>query len=277
VTATDTTTRHTPGAEESVADIVDRARGGDREAFADLYVRYRPQIYTYLMRRTSDRELSEDLTSDVFVRALARIGTFTWRGKDFGAWLATIARNLLLDHYKSSRFRREVATGDMYDRDLAVGDSGELVTEHLARADVLAELRKALGDLTPDQWECLWLRYWHDLPFEEIGLRMDRSMFAAKMLKERALQKLSAPPHQSRAAGTGPTRTRDAHGVRHPSRLACAGLRRPAGLPACSVAATARALRTPGPWKDPPHGDDRHARHACPADGRPGRGPRPAA
>ncbi|WP_333745966.1 sigma-70 family RNA polymerase sigma factor [Streptomyces sp. IBSBF 2950] len=193
MTVIDTTTRQTAEAAETVTAIVDRARGGDREAFGLLYARYQPQIYTYLWRRTHNRQLSEDLTADVFVRALARIGKFTWRGSDFGAWLATIARNLLLDHYKSSRHRREVPTGDMRDQDLAVGDIGEQVSEHLAKADVLAELRKALADLTPDQWECLWLRYWHDLPFGDIGERMDRSMYAAKMLKERALQNLSTP------------------------------------------------------------------------------------
>ncbi|MGV9342885.1 sigma-70 family RNA polymerase sigma factor [Streptomyces sp. NPDC003688] len=193
MSATDTTTRQTTEAEQSLAAIVDRARSGDREAFGALYARYQPQIYTYLRRRTHDRELSEDLTSDVFARALARIGTFTWRGSDFGAWLSTIARNLLLDHYKSARYRREVPTGDMHDQDLAVGDVGEQITEHLARTDVLAELRKALAGLTPAQWQCLWLRYWRDLPFEEIGQRMDRSTHAAKMLKERALQNLSTP------------------------------------------------------------------------------------
>ncbi|QIB49519.1 RNA polymerase sigma factor [Streptomyces aureoverticillatus] len=193
MTATDTTTPQTTEAQEPAAAIVDRARGGDREAFGVLYARYRPQIYTYLLRRTHDRELSEDLTGDVFVRALARIGAFTWRGSDFGAWLATIARNLLLDHYKSCRYRREVSTGDMYDRDVAVGDVGEQVTDYLARADVIAELRKALAGLTPAQWECLWLRYWRDLPFGEIGQRMDRSVNAAKVLKERALRSLSAP------------------------------------------------------------------------------------
>lgn len=180
--------------EELVAAVVvDRACGGDREAFGVLYARYRPQIYTYLWRRTHDRELSEDLTADVFVRALDRIDSFTWRGRDFGAWLATIARNLLLDHYKSSRCRREVPTGDMYDQDVAVDDIGEQVTEHMIRADVLAELRSALGDLTSDQWKCLWLRYWHDLPFDEIGRRMDRNAHAVKILKQRALRKLSAP------------------------------------------------------------------------------------
>lgn len=193
MTVIDTTTRSASEVEEPVTAIVDRARGGDREAFGVLYARYQPQIYTYLRRRTGDQQLSEDLTSDVFVRALTRIGTFTWRGSDFGAWLATISRNLLLDHYKSSRHRREVPTGDMYDQDLTVGDIGDQFTECLTRADVLAELRKALADLTPDQWECLWLRYWHDLPFGDIGKRMDRTMQAAQRLNGRALQSLSTP------------------------------------------------------------------------------------
>ncbi|MFK0112535.1 RNA polymerase sigma factor [Streptomyces sp. NPDC091217] len=194
MTITDTTTQTASEAEQPVAAIVDRARGGDREAFGVLYARYQPQIYAYLLRRTHDQQLSEDLTSDVFVRALTRIGAFTWRGSDFGAWLATIARNLLIDHYKSSRYRREVATGDMHDHDQAVvGDIGEHVTEHMVRADVLAVLRKALAGLTPGQWECLWLRYWHALPFGEIGRRTGRSIHAVQAIKESALRKLSAP------------------------------------------------------------------------------------
>ncbi|WP_055633042.1 RNA polymerase sigma factor [Streptomyces griseoruber] len=196
MTVIDTTTRPASEAEQPVAAIVDRARGGDREAFGVLYARYQPQIYTYLWRRTHDRELSEDLTSDVFVRALARISTFTWRGSDFGAWLATIARNLLLDHYKSSRHRREIPTGDMHDQDLPVGDVGEQVTEHLAKADILTELRKALGDLTPDQWKCLWLRYWHDLPFGDIGQRMDRTMQIKAALLQAASGSLTTPPRR---------------------------------------------------------------------------------
>ncbi|MFE9770015.1 sigma-70 family RNA polymerase sigma factor [Streptomyces sp. NPDC005808] len=192
MTATDTTTRHTPGAEESVEDIVDRARGGDREAFADLYVRYRPQIYTYLLRRTHDQQLSEDLTGDVFVRALDRIDSFTWRGSDFGAWLATTARNRLLDYYKSARYRRETPTADMRDHDQAA-DTDDQVIEKLARAPVYRELQKAITGLTRDQQECLRLRYWHDLPHAEIGRRMNRTQHAATILHQRALRSLSAP------------------------------------------------------------------------------------
>ena len=63
--------------------------------------------------------LAEDLTSETFLRALRRIDTFTWHGKDIGAWFITIARNLVTDHVKSSRFKLEVTTADMLDADRA--------------------------------------------------------------------------------------------------------------------------------------------------------------
>ncbi|MEU8480344.1 sigma-70 family RNA polymerase sigma factor [Streptomyces hygroscopicus] len=238
-----TTPRQNSQSAEPAAAIVDRARGGDREAFADLYVRYRTQIYTYLLRRTHNRELSEDLTGDVFVRALDRIGTFTWRGRDAGAWLTTIARNLLLDHYKSSRNRREIPTADMHDRDLNVEDIGEQVTDYLARADLITELHNALTELSPDQRECLRLRYWHDLPFDEIGRRMDRSVYAAKMLKERALRNLRAPHIQAallKLTHSGPD---DSHGVWFPSCLT---------LPTQACAAPHASPRVPSPRQPAP-------------------------
>ncbi|MFF7987011.1 sigma-70 family RNA polymerase sigma factor [Streptomyces sp. NPDC007901] len=204
MTITDTTTRPASEAEQPVAAIVDRARGGDREAFGVLYARYQPQIYAYLLRRTGDRQLSEDLTGDVFVRALTRIGTFTWRGSDIGAWLNTIARNLLFDYFRSSRFRREWPTADMRDHDQAVTDAVDQVTDRLALAPVVGELRKAITGLTPDQQECLRLRWWHDLPFAEVGRRMNRSGHAAQILHRRALSNLSAP--HIKAALSGPAR-----------------------------------------------------------------------
>ena len=63
--------------------------------------------------------LAEDLTSETFFRALRSMSTFRWQGKDFGAWLMTIARNLTTDHYKSGRTRLEMTTEDMSPHDSA--------------------------------------------------------------------------------------------------------------------------------------------------------------
>jgi RNA polymerase sigma-70 factor, ECF subfamily len=101
---------------------VDRARSGDREAFGELYAAYQGQVYAVVYHRTGDRHLTEDLTSETFAWALAHIETFTWQGRDIGAWLATIARNVVTDHYKSARTNRETPVGDIHDLDRTTCD-----------------------------------------------------------------------------------------------------------------------------------------------------------
>lgn len=96
-------------------DLVERAQAGEAEAFGRLYDQYSDTVYRYIYYRVGGKATAEDLTSETFLRALRRIGTFTWQGRDFGAWLVTIARNLVADHFKSSRFRLEVTTGEMLD------------------------------------------------------------------------------------------------------------------------------------------------------------------
>lgn len=96
-------------------DLVERAQAGEADAFGRLYDQYSDTVYRYIYYRVGGKATAEDLTSETFLRALRRIGTFTWQGRDFGAWLVTIARNLVADHFKSSRFRLEVTTGEMLD------------------------------------------------------------------------------------------------------------------------------------------------------------------
>ncbi|WP_055541857.1 sigma-70 family RNA polymerase sigma factor, partial [Streptomyces neyagawaensis] len=115
--STATTTRR-PAADSDSArmmDLVERAQSGEADAFGRLYDQYSDTVYRYIYYRVGGKATAEDLTSETFLRALRRIGTFTWQGRDFGAWLVTIARNLVADHFKSSRFRLEVTTGEMLD------------------------------------------------------------------------------------------------------------------------------------------------------------------
>ena len=92
-----------------------RARTGDREAFAHLYREHYAFVYRYLLCRTRDRHLAEDLTQEVFARALRGIGGFAWRGTDPVAWLTTIARNLHLDEVGRSRTRWETLVPEFRD------------------------------------------------------------------------------------------------------------------------------------------------------------------
>ena len=85
--------------------LVNAAQAGDMAAYGELFELYFDMVFRFVLFRTGDRALAEDLTSETFVRALRRISSVSYQGRDIGAWFVTIARNLIFDHVKSSRYR----------------------------------------------------------------------------------------------------------------------------------------------------------------------------
>jgi RNA polymerase sigma-70 factor (ECF subfamily) len=175
---------------ETVGDLVGRAQAGDPEAFGLIYDRYFATVFRFIYFRVGNQQLTEDLVSETFLRALKRIGSFTWRGSDFGAWLVTIARNLVADHYKSARRRYEVTSGgtpgvDRVDRGLE-GSPETAVVDHIVGVALWAEVER----LTADQRDCLVLRFLRGLSVDETAQAMGRSRTAVKALQHRACREL---------------------------------------------------------------------------------------
>ncbi|UYM06944.1 sigma-70 family RNA polymerase sigma factor [Solicola gregarius] len=170
-----------------IVALVDLAKGGDSEAFGELYDHYADQVFRYVYYRVGDRALAEDLTGDVFVRALRALPRFTWQGTDFGAWLTTIARNLITDHYKSSRTKREIIADQVPETD-DVRDGPE--QEALAN-DAHDALMRALHELPSDQQECLISRFILEQSIAETAALMGRSPGAIKQLQLRAIRALA--------------------------------------------------------------------------------------
>jgi RNA polymerase sigma-70 factor, ECF subfamily len=173
----------------TVMDIVRRAQGGDSEAFGELYDRYVDVVYRYVQYRVSSTALAEDLTSETFLRALRRITSYTWQGRDFGAWLVTIARNLIADHYKSGRYRMEVATSDLVEAGAdrsEEGPEGEVLTG-LTNAALL----DAVKQLNSEQQECISLRFLQGMSVAETARIMGKNEGAIKALQYRAVKSLS--------------------------------------------------------------------------------------
>ncbi|KAB8158308.1 sigma-70 family RNA polymerase sigma factor [Streptomyces sp. 3MP-14] len=168
-------------------DLVERAQNGESEAFGSLYDHYSDTVYRYIYYRVGGRATAEDLTSETFLRALRRIGTFTWQGRDFGAWLVTIARNLVADHFKSSRFRLEVTTGEMLDANEVERSPEESVLESLANSALLDAVHK----LNPQQQECVTLRFLQGLSVAETARVMGKNEGAIKTLQYRAVRTLA--------------------------------------------------------------------------------------
>ncbi|TXS56299.1 ECF subfamily RNA polymerase sigma factor, BldN family [Streptomyces sp. t39] len=184
------TTARRPTADSDSArmmDLVERAQAGEAEAFGRLYDQYSDTVYRYIYYRVGGKATAEDLTSETFLRALRRISTFTWQGRDFGAWLVTIARNLVADHFKSSRFRLEVTTGEMLDANEVERSPEDSVLESLSNAALLEAVRK----LNPQQQECVTLRFLQGLSVAETARAMGKNEGAIKTLQYRAVRTLA--------------------------------------------------------------------------------------
>jgi RNA polymerase sigma-70 factor (ECF subfamily) len=168
--------------------LVELARGGDSEAFGQLYDHYQPSVYRFLYYRTRSRTLAEDLTSETFLRALRNMAGFRWQGKDFGAWLTTIARNLCTDHFKAGRTRLELTTEDMGAHDDATEGPEQEVMTALTNEALLEGLRK----LSDEQRDCLIMRFLQGLSIAETARALGRSEGAVKQLQLRGVRNLAA-------------------------------------------------------------------------------------
>jgi RNA polymerase sigma-70 factor, ECF subfamily len=168
--------------------LVQRAQAGDAEAFGELYDRYVDLVYRYVYYRVGSAQLAEDLTSETFLRALRRISSFTWQGRDVGAWFVTIARNLIADHYKSGRYRLELTTDDVAESGAALVTEGpEGAVLESMQNKVLLEAVKQLG---PEQQECIVLRFLQGLSVAETAQAMGKNEGAIKALQYRAIRTL---------------------------------------------------------------------------------------
>jgi RNA polymerase sigma-70 factor (ECF subfamily) len=170
--------------------LVERAQGGEAEAFGLIYDRYVDTVFRFVYFRVGNRQLAEDLTADTFLRALKRISSFTWQGRDLGAWLVTIARNLVADHFKSGRYRLEVTTGDVLDADREdrgpEGSPEAAVVDHITNVALLT----AVKQLNPEQQECIVLRFLQGFSVAETAQAMGKNEGAIKALQYRAVRAL---------------------------------------------------------------------------------------
>ena len=165
-----------------IRPLVDRAKEGDAEAFGALYDRFQPEILRYLIVRTRNRDVSEDLAQQVFLKAWQAIPRYQHRGAPFRAWLYRMAHNQMVDHFRTSR-----PTTDLEGVDLPEDPEAEA---RVLTAETNDLLRGALERLSEDHREVLVLRFLMEKSAREIGEIMDRKEVTIRGLQMRALQAL---------------------------------------------------------------------------------------
>ena len=155
----------------------------DPSRFAELYELNFARVYGYIARRVGDRDTAQDLTSDVFHKALANIHSFEWRGVPFAGWLLRIASNMIVD--RSKRGTKEITGQD----DLAdFPDPG--AKPKLVEADECARLFLLVDQLPKDQRRVIGMRFAEEKSIREIAQALGRTEGAVKQLQFRALQNL---------------------------------------------------------------------------------------
>ncbi|SDE81034.1 RNA polymerase sigma-70 factor, TIGR02952 family [Pseudonocardia oroxyli] len=167
--------------------LVKACQAGDQDAFRELYARYQDVVFRYVLFRLGDRTLAEDLTQETFLRALRRISSVSYQGRDIGAWFVTIARNLIFDHVKSSRYRLESTTADMVEHSPTTHGPEQQVIENATNSELL----KAIEKLNADQQDCIRMRFLQGLSVAETAERMNRAEGAVKALQHRAVRRLA--------------------------------------------------------------------------------------
>jgi RNA polymerase sigma-70 factor (ECF subfamily) len=162
------------------------ADGATPEGFAELYERHFHAVYRYVAGRVAAREEAEDVTSDIFREAWTSRRKYRGRGA-FRAWLFTIVRRVLADHYRyrgPSFTRLEPTLGD------GVLDAAPTPEDHVVRDERAALARSLVADLSREQQEVLSLRFAAELSYAEIGAVIGKREDAVKKIAYRALETL---------------------------------------------------------------------------------------
>jgi RNA polymerase sigma-70 factor (ECF subfamily) len=176
--------------EAEIRQLVLEAQRGDTAAFGQLYDLYFPAIYRYAAFRLP-AEAAEDVVADVFVRAWEKLHTYkTHKSVPFAAWLFSIARNAVVDVYRSHRGFEEVP------ETLPDPDVTNEADHRFRRKELLQTVRTAMDKLPKRYREILVLTFVSELSHAEAGQLLHMSEGGVRILKLRALRKLETllPP-----------------------------------------------------------------------------------
>jgi RNA polymerase sigma-70 factor, ECF subfamily len=152
----------------------------DRRRFVELYERHFERVYAFALRRVGRREEAEDITSEVFHRALSNIEKFEWRGAPFAAWLFQIASNEI-----SNRWQRAAR-----EKGNPVAKEAEAKGAGAEEIEQRAQIFRLVDDLPEAQRQVVKMRFAEEKSIHEIACALGKTEGAVKQLQFRALESL---------------------------------------------------------------------------------------
>jgi RNA polymerase sigma factor (sigma-70 family) len=154
---------------DSDAQLVELCLREDAAAWEELVRRHLRRLYRICYRFTGKAHEAEDLTQEVFLRVYQTLKSYRAEQGKFGTWLTSVARNLLIDHYRRTRHDRQTSSFD--DEESGVGEQparGRLPDELAGASELRAEVQRALARLSPELREAVILRDLEGLEYREI-------------------------------------------------------------------------------------------------------------
>lgn len=163
--------------------IIKKCQKGDLVEFSLLYDAYIKKIYNFIYYKTFSKEIAEDLTSQVFIKTMEKIGSFDSSKGKFSSWLYQIARNMVVDHYRA--VKNDANIEDAWD--LAGDDDLERDADAWQK---LSKVEKYLRELKSEQREIIIMRVWQDMSYREIAEILGKSEGNCKMIFSRTMSTL---------------------------------------------------------------------------------------
>lgn len=166
--------------------LVNAYKDGDDSSFNEIYERYIDDIYRYVYRKVGDREVSEDITSSIWMKILQNIEKYqeqSWA--TFKSWIYRIAHNAVVDHYRTRKEHEDI------DGICEPGFSQDF-WKQVDDTDSLKKVMQYLQQLWAKEKEIVILRVWDDMSYKEISEIVWESIDNCKQICSRSLKKIQA-------------------------------------------------------------------------------------
>jgi RNA polymerase sigma-70 factor (ECF subfamily) len=180
-------------------EVVQLARKGSEAAYRELLARYERPVFSLIFRMVRDRETSEDLAQETFIKVLNNLDRYSPEFK-FSSWLFKIANNLTIDHLRRRRVDTisiegapdAVTAESAKATSIAVVSSNESPLEELESRELGTAIERAIGKLRPEYRACIMLRHVEDKSYEEIAEIVKLPLGTVKTYIHRARHELRA-------------------------------------------------------------------------------------
>lgn len=170
---------------EREEELIKKAKKGDNQAFGKLYDYYVAPIYRFVFIKVGHKAIAEDLTQEVFLSAFENLNNYSIQGCPLSSWLYQIARNKVIDHYRTKRNNLSIEE---------VGEDvfkvGAVIEKDLNFDFDLKQVREAMLKLSEIEQDVLIMRFIEDLSHHEIASAIDKSEGAVRLIQHRAIKNL---------------------------------------------------------------------------------------